>query len=61
LKSGGYDKVVIAAAPRMLGEIRRALSGDVGERILAELPKDLTKQSIASLRAMATDITQGVR
>jgi protein required for attachment to host cells len=61
LKAGGYDHVVIAAAPRMLGEIRRVLSGDVVERVLAELPKDLTKQTIAGLRAMATEIREGAR
>jgi len=61
LKAGGYDRVVIAAAPRMLGEIRRAVSGDVAERVLAELPKDLTKQTVESLRAMATEFTQGAR
>jgi protein required for attachment to host cells len=35
LKAGGYDHLVIAAAPRMLGSIRRALSGAVGEQVLA--------------------------
>jgi protein required for attachment to host cells len=37
-----FDRLVIAAAPAALGDIRPALSDDVRDTILAEMPKDLT-------------------
>jgi protein required for attachment to host cells len=39
---GAFDRLVIAAAPTALGELRPALTDGVRETILAEMPKDLT-------------------
>jgi protein required for attachment to host cells len=39
---GKFDRLVIAAAPAALGDIRPALSDRVKQTILAEMPKDLT-------------------
>ncbi len=39
---GRFDRLIIAAAPTALGDIRPALSDGVRETIIAELPKDLT-------------------
>ena len=41
-QQGKFDRLVIAAAPAALGDIRPALSEGVKDTILAELPKDLT-------------------
>ena len=41
-QEGEYDRLVIAAAPIALGEIRKAMSPGVKKTILAELDKDLT-------------------
>lgn len=41
-KSGAYDRLVIAAAPIALGNLRKAISEHVKKTILAELDKDLT-------------------
>ncbi len=41
-QQGKFDRLVIAAAPAALGDIRPALSDKVKETILAEMPKDLT-------------------
>ena len=41
-QEGAFDRLVIAAAPAALGDLRPALSDEVKETILAELPKDLT-------------------
>lgn len=41
-REGKFDRLVIAAAPAALGDIRPALSDQVKETILAEMPKDLT-------------------
>lgn len=39
---GAFERLVIAAAPTALGDLRPALSDAVRKTILAELPKDLT-------------------
>lgn len=41
-QEGEYDRLVIAAAPIALGEIRKAMTPAVKKTILAELDKDLT-------------------
>ena len=46
---GAYDRLVIAAAPAALGELRAALSDEVRKSIVAELPKDLTGLPTAKL------------
>jgi protein required for attachment to host cells len=37
-----YDRLVIAASPIALGDIRKALTEGVKKSIMAEIPKDLT-------------------
>jgi protein required for attachment to host cells len=39
---GAFQRLIIAAAPQALGDLRPALSEAVRSTILAELPKDLT-------------------
>lgn len=46
---GAFERLVIAAAPAALGDLRPALSDEVKETILAELPKDLTNIPTAKL------------
>ena len=41
-QQGRFDRLIIAAAPSALGDIRPALSDGVKETVIAELPKDLT-------------------
>lgn len=41
-KAGAYDRLVIAAAPLALGNLRKALSDHVKKTLVAELDKDLT-------------------
>jgi protein required for attachment to host cells len=41
-QQGRFNRLIIAAAPAALGDIRPALSERVRETIVAELPKDLT-------------------
>jgi protein required for attachment to host cells len=41
-EAGKFERLVIAAAPAALGDLRPALSDGVRQTILAELPKDLT-------------------
>ena len=46
---GMFDRLVIAAAPTALGDLRPALSEAVKATIIAELPKDLTNIPTAKL------------
>lgn len=48
-RDGAFDRLVIAAAPAALGDLRPALSGEVKGAIIAELPKDLTNVPIPRL------------
>ena len=41
-QQGRFDRLIIAAAPSALGDLRPALSDQVKQTIMAELPKDLT-------------------
>jgi len=48
-KDGAYDRLVIAAAPLALGNLRKALSEHVKKTIVAELDKDLTNLPTANI------------
>jgi len=41
-QQGRFHRLIIAAAPAALGDIRPALSNGVKDTVIAELPKDLT-------------------
>ena len=49
LSEGAFERLVIAAAPTALGDLRPALTDGVREKILGELPKDLTNVPTAKL------------
>lgn len=42
LRKNAFDRLIIAAAPKALGDIRKSLSPQVQTKILAELSKNLT-------------------
>lgn len=48
-KSGSYDRLVVAAAPIALGNLRKALSDHVKSTVIAELDKDLTNLPTSQL------------
>jgi protein required for attachment to host cells len=50
-RDGRFDRLVIAAAPTALGDIRPALSDELRAILLAELPKDLTNTPTDKLAA----------
>lgn len=45
----GFDRLVVVAAPRMLGALRQALPDDLKAAVVAELDKDLLKTPILDL------------
>jgi len=46
---GAFERLVIAAAPSALGDLRPALSEELRKAVVAELPKDLTNIPTANL------------
>ena len=48
-QQGAFDRLVIAAAPMALGDLRKAISPAVRKTVVAELNKDLTNMPTAQL------------
>ncbi len=46
VQAGKIDRLIVAAAPRVLGEMRKAMHRDVESRVIAEIDKDLTKHPV---------------
>lgn len=55
-QDGDYDRLVLCAAPRALGELRHLLPKAVQDRITAELPKDLTNTPLDQLPRSLGDV-----
>lgn len=53
---GAFERLVIAAAPAALGDLRPALTDEVRNTILAELPKDLTNIPVPRLAEHFEDL-----
>lgn len=47
--AGAFDRLILVAAPQMMGELREALNGPVQASILAEVNKDLTDVALPDL------------
>jgi len=45
-----FDRIVIIAAPKTLGNLRSVLKREVHARIVAEIDKDLTKLDVSALQ-----------
>lgn len=45
----GYDQLIVAAAPKFLGDLRKEFHGTVREKVVAELDKDLTHIALHDL------------
>ena len=43
---GMFDRIVLVAAPEVLGELRRTIHKEVADRVVAEIPKVLTTQPL---------------
>lgn len=49
---GDFERLVIVAPPRVLGDLRSALHRIVAERIVAEIPKTLTNHPVDQIEAL---------
>lgn len=54
-QAGAFERLLVAAAPHMLGSLRAAMSKDVSARIIGELPKDLTQVALQDMPAHLED------
>jgi protein required for attachment to host cells len=54
--AGAFDRLMVAAAPAMLGDLRRALSSEVRKAVAGEIAKDLTKTPEKELPAHFEDM-----
>ena len=48
-RSSGYQRLVLVAAPKFLGDLRQQLDASVQKKIVAEFAKDLTQLSAHEL------------
>ncbi|MBN9309894.1 MAG: host attachment protein [Devosia sp.] len=55
-QQNAFDRLIVAAAPTALGDLRPALSKGVRDTIIAELPKDLTNTPTAQLESHFADL-----
>lgn len=56
LRENAYDRLIIAAAPKALGNLRKALSAQVSETVYAEIAKDLLSVPSDKLAAHFEDV-----
>ena len=47
-----FDKIVLVASPRVLGDLRTQLHSEVTDRVIAEIPKTHTNQPIIDIERM---------
>ena len=47
-----FDRIILAASPKTLGDLRKVIKRPVQDRIFAEINKDLTKLDVYALHEM---------
>lgn len=56
---GDFDKLVIAASPQILGELRDKMHKEVSDKVIGEIDKTLTNHSIDDIEKIVTDELAG--
>ncbi|HEY7740634.1 MAG TPA: host attachment protein [Steroidobacteraceae bacterium] len=57
-RESGFDRLVLVAGPRLLGQLRRALPAGLRTRVAAEVAKDWVHLPAATLRVRVTSATR---
>jgi protein required for attachment to host cells len=52
-----FERLIVAAAPRVLGALRKELHKEVADRIVAEVDLDLTNHPVDEIARRVTDAT----
>ena len=47
-----FEKLVIIAPPKVMGDLRKAFHAEVAERVVAEIPKELTSHPVAEIERL---------
>ncbi|MGQ0685530.1 host attachment family protein [Bradyrhizobium sp.] len=47
-----FDKLIVIAPPKILGDLRKAFHAEVSARIAAEVPKELTSHPVAEIERL---------
>ena len=50
--AGDFEKLIVVAPPRTLAALRKRFSRTLGQRIMAEVAKDLTNHPVAEIAAI---------
>jgi protein required for attachment to host cells len=50
--AGRYDKLVVVAPPKVLGELRKSFHKEVAERLIAEVDKTLTGHDVGEIERL---------
>lgn len=50
--AGRFDKLVVVAPPKVLGNLRKAFHKEVAERVTAEIPKELTSHPVHEIERL---------
>jgi len=50
--AGRYDKLIVVAPPKVLGNLRKAFHKEVSDRISAEIPKELTSHPLHEIERL---------
>jgi protein required for attachment to host cells len=51
-QANSFEKLVVIAPPKILGNLRKAFHTEVAERVAAEIPKELTSHPIAEIERL---------
>ncbi|MCR8550932.1 host attachment family protein [Salipiger sp. P9] len=57
---GAFERLVLVAPPKVLGDLRAALHKEVADKIVAELPKTLTNHPVDRIEALVRDELEAV-
>lgn len=57
--AGRFDRLILAAPPKVLGGLRAALSPQAAARVTAELPKDLTRLPVSEMERLIGNALRG--
>lgn len=52
---GAFDEIVLVAPPLVLGEMRKKLHKEVGDKVVGEVPKTLTNHSLPEIERLLTE------
>lgn len=56
---GAFERIVLVAAPGVLGELRRGLHKEVADRVVAEVPKVLTNHQLGDIEQQVAEAMAG--